>query len=157
MSLHQPLVAVGSTFALSSGTCTGVSCSSRFFCTQLPGVSDWLGLGLEDGENEGMVSMDFPCYPSLPLPGVRRGRGWEVVALCFLLQSYIDGAVFPVGLSHPSAARHLPNQVSASPPRNRFPPPVLHHGIVIHQSAERLLLIMGGKMSGPLLLHCYCP
>lgn len=104
-----------------------------------------------------MLSMDFPCYPSLPLPGGEEEGDEEVVALCFLLQSYTDGAVFLVGLSHPSAARHLSNQVSASPPRNRFLLPVLHHEIVIHQSAERLLLIMGGKMSGPLLLHCYCP
>lgn len=84
----------------------------------------------------------------------RRKEMKEVVSLCSLLQSYIDAAVFLVGLPHPSAARHFSNQVSASPPRSRFLLPVPHHGIVIHQSAERLLLIMGGKMSGPLLLHC---
>lgn len=76
--LHKPwsLVAVSSTLALSLGRCTGASCSSIFFCTQLPDVSDWMELGLVDVRNEWMVSMDFPCYPCLPLPGVRRGRGW---------------------------------------------------------------------------------
>lgn len=48
-------------------------CSSA---PRLPGVSDWMELGLVDGRNDRMVPTDFPCYPSLPLPGVRRGRGW---------------------------------------------------------------------------------
>lgn len=68
-----------------------------------------------------MVSKDFPCYPSLPLPGVRRGRGWEVVVLCFPLQSYIGGAVFLVGLSSSISSQASSKSSVCKPSQEQIP------------------------------------